>query len=69
MLPELPSRAGSRGVALRAIAEGPVDRSDLRRHARRGRRAPLDAALVAAVRDAAAALTAPPGLRRPPARA
>ena len=43
LLPELVLPRRHPGVALRAIAEGPVEPDDLRRHARHGRRAPVHA--------------------------
>jgi DNA-binding transcriptional LysR family regulator len=68
MLPELPLEGRRRGVALRAIAEGPVHRAIFAATRRTDAARPSTQALVAAVRDAAAAL-ATPSVSRPPARA
>jgi DNA-binding transcriptional LysR family regulator len=69
MLPELPLAGRRRGVALRAIAEGPVDRAIFAATRVADAARPSTRALVAAVRDAAAALATPPSVSRPPARA
>jgi DNA-binding transcriptional LysR family regulator len=69
MLPELPLEGRRRGVALRAIAEGPVDRAIFAATRTTDAARPSTQALLAAVRDAGAALAAPPSVRRPPARA
>jgi hypothetical protein len=69
MLPELPLEGRRRGVALRTIAEGPVDRAIFAATRTTDAARPSTLALMAAVRDAAAALAAPLSLRRPPARA
>jgi DNA-binding transcriptional LysR family regulator len=69
MLPELPLEGRRRGVALRAIAEGPVDRAIFAATRRTDAARPSTQALVAAVRDAAGALATPPSVSRRPARA
>ena len=53
MLPELPLEGRRRGVALRAIAEGPVDRAIFAATRTADAARPSTQALVAAVRDAA----------------
>ena len=69
LLPDLPPEGRRRGVALRAIAEGPVDRSIFAATRAADAARPSTQALLAAVRDAAAALAAPPSVSHPPARA
>jgi hypothetical protein len=69
MLPELPLQGRRRGVALRAIAEGPVDRAIFAATRAADAERPSTRALLAAVRDAAGALARPPSLRPPPGRA
>ena len=69
LLPELPLEGRRRGVALRAIAEGPVDRAIFAATRATDAARPSTQALVAAVRDAAAAVATPPSVSRPPARA
>ena len=56
LLPELPLPPRTPGVALRAIAEGPVDRAIFAATRAADAARPSTRALVAAVRDAAAAL-------------
>ena len=69
MLPELPLLGRRRGVALRTIAEGPVDRAIFAATRVADAARPSTRALVAAVRDAAAALPQPLGLSPPRVRA
>src|SRR3954470_16519885 len=68
MLPELPLPPRTPGVALRAIAEGRVDRSIFAATRAADAARPSTQALIAAMRAAAAAL-ATPSVSRPPARA
>ena len=69
VLPELPLLGRRRGVALRTIAEGPVDRAIFAATRVADAARPSTRALVAAVRDAAAALPQPLGLSPPRVRA
>jgi hypothetical protein len=59
MLPELPLPRRRPGIALRAIAEGPIERAIFASTRAADAARPSTRALLAAVRDAVAALPAP----------
>ena len=69
MLPELAAPGAAPGVAVRPIAEGPVDRTIFAATRTADAARPSTQALLAAVRAAAAALAAPPSVSRPATRA